>query len=132
VILGSPALGVGAVPEPLSAASLERQTAIWQPISQLKLLTRIAKENATPKHESEKLSAEYLWILILDYGSTFALLTLPVRLGFAAERYLSRHTILLVAALVGFACHVCMSRLLIGDEMRETHGKLEPGPPSAA
>ena len=107
MILGSPALGVGAVPEPLSAASLERQTAIWQPISQLKLLTRIAKENATPKHESEKLSAEYLWILILDYGSigivTFALLTLPVRLGFAAERYLSRHTILLVAALVGFA-----------------------------
>lgn len=67
--------------------------------------------------ESEKLSAKYLWILILDYGSiglvTFSLLMLLVQLGFAGERYMSRHTILLVAALVGFACHVCMSRLLI-------------------
>jgi cyanate permease len=68
--------------------------------------------------ESEKLSAKYAWILILDYGSisvvTFALLMLLVQLGFAGERYMPRHTILLVAALAGFACHVCMSRLLIG------------------
>jgi hypothetical protein len=66
------------------------------------------------------------WITVLDYGAigatAFSLTMLVIQLVFAGEAYRPRHTILLVAAVVGFVAHVCTSRRLIALERTRKPG----------
>ena len=65
-----------------------------------------------------------LWLNILDYGAigltTYSLVMLVVQLAVTREAFETRHTLLLVAAFVGFAIHVCTSRILVTTHNRNS------------
>jgi hypothetical protein len=75
------------------------------------------EENLQSGSRTSEVKSSTDWVMGLDNGAigltVFSLAMLVIQLVFAGEPYRRGHSILLVAALAGFAVHVCTSRILL-------------------
>ena len=82
------------------------------------------EKNLESSARTSELKSSTDWVIVLDYGAigltASSLAMLVIQLVFAGEPYRRGHSILLVAALVGFVVHTFTSRILWSRDARIT------------